>query len=135
MKTNRATDLIYSQKDVDRLIIAFEVRIRALEEQKDAYIVVLEARITELEKSLNAPLKTSKNSSSRPSSDYKPNKFDGHNIQKKKRTGHAKGGRNLQETPSQTFEMKLTNCPDCGGSLEEEDQHLHAAYDKVDLYV
>lgn len=133
MKTNRATDLIYSQKDVDRLIVGFEARIRALEEQKDAYIAVLEARITELEKSLNAPLKTSKNSSSRPSSDYKPNKSDGHDIQKKKRTGHGKGGRNLHETPAQTFEMKLTNCPDCGGSLEEEDQHLHAAYDKVDL--
>ena len=69
MKTNRDTDLIFSQKDVDRLIAGFEARIRALEEQRDAHIAMLEARITELEKALKAPVKTSKNSSSRPSSD------------------------------------------------------------------
>lgn len=137
MKRSKDTDLIFSRQDVDRLIAGYEARLRALEEQiakRDAYIATLEARIVELEKALKVPTKTSKNSSSRPSSDYKSNKSDGHDSQKKKRkNGHDKGGRGLYDIPNQVFEMKLTTCPDCGGSLEEDAQALHTAYDKVEL--
>ena len=137
MKAIKDTDLIFSKKDVDRLIARYEARLQALEEQltkRDAYIAVLESRIVELEKALKTPLKTSKNSSSRPSSDYKSNKRDGKDSQKKKRrTGHGKGGRGLHDNPTQVFEIKLTTCPGCGGSLADNDQALHMTYDKVEL--
>jgi len=151
MKAIKDTDLIFSKQDVDRIVASYEKRLSFLEKQvkrleavltqrdaeiakKDAYISVLESRIVELEKALKAPVKTSKNSSSRPSSDYKSNKLDGEDPQKKKRkTGHSQGGRNLHNNPNQIFEMKLTTCPDCGGSLEEDAQTLHTSYDKVEL--
>lgn len=136
MKKSKTADLIFSKKDVDRLIAGYEARLRALEEQiaqKDAYIAVLEARILALESALKTPPKTSKNSSSRPSSDYKSNKPDGQNSQKIRRKGHGKGGRHLHDVPNQIFKMKLTTCPDCGGSLEEDAQALHTTYDKIEL--
>jgi transposase len=130
MKRSKDTDLIFSRQDVDRLIAGLEEQIA----KRDAYIATLEARIVELEKALKVPTKTSKNSSSRPSSDYKSNKLDGHDSQKKKRrNGHGKGGRGLHDTPNQVFEMTLTTCPDCGESLEEDAQTLHTTYDKVEL--
>ena len=130
MKRSKDTDLIFSRQDVDRLIVGLEEQIA----KRDAYIATLEARIVELEKALKVPTKTSKNSSSRPSSDYKSNKSDEHDSQKKKRrNGHGKGGRGLHDTPNQVFEMKLTTCPDCMGSLEEDTQALHTTYDRVEL--
>jgi len=58
------TELIFNRKDVDDLVRGLKAQIAALE-----------ARIVELEAALSAPRKASRNSGSRPSSDYKPNKL------------------------------------------------------------
>ena len=157
MKTNKGQSLILSRKRQDYHFSDYQERLCALENQtvlllkqvddlkaiialkdaqiaeKDSRIAVLEAKVIELETTFNAPKKTSRNSSSRPSSDYKSNKPDDKDAPKKKRKGHGKGGRPLHPNQSQTFEMKLTQCPNCGGSLDEESQQLYAAYDKIEL--
>ena len=142
-KQSQETALIFSKKDVDSLLSEYRRRLSSLEDQvvtltkqlalKDVQIAVLQARVIELEAALSAPKKTSKNSSSRSSSDYKPNKPDDDNAPKQLRTGHGKGGRTLHPNPGQTLNLKPTKCLDCGRSLEEEDQQLHASYDKIEL--
>lgn len=136
MKENQSTELIFSKgetEEAQRLkdeLAKKDAHILALE----AHVTALEARICELEALLTAPKKTSRNSSSRPSSDHKPNKPDSQDNQhKQRRNGHGKGGRGLDPNPTQIFEMKLTVCPNCGGSLGEDAQALHTAYDKVEL--
>jgi len=116
MKTNKGQNLILSRKKQDYHFADYQERLCVLENQialllnqvddlkviialkdaqiaeKDSRIAVLEARVIELEAALNAPKKMSRNSSSRPLSDYKSNKPDDKNAPKKKRKGHSKGG-------------------------------------------
>ena len=122
MKKNKDTDLLFTRQDVEKLLAG-----------KDAQIAAFEARIIELEALLKVPKKTSQNSSSRPSNDHKSNKSDDETSSKEKRKGHGKGGRGLHPDPDQTFEMRLTTCPNCGGNLEGEEQQIHAVYDKIEL--
>ena len=157
MKINKGQHSILSRKRQDDQFADYQERLFLLENQiglllnqvdslkaiivlkdaqlaeKDSRIAALEARVIELETALNAPKKTSRNSSSRSSSDYKSNKSDDKNAPKKRRKGHGLGGRPLHPNQTQTFEMKLTKCPNCGGSLDEENQKLHMTYDKIEL--
>lgn len=139
-KRSQQTALISSQNkllsEYREYVSLLKAQIVALTEQvalQNKEIEALKAEVIELKAALSAPKKTSKNSSSRPSSDNKPNKPDENNAPKQPRTGHGKGGRTLHPNPSQTLNLKPTICLDCGKSLEDADQQLHASYDKIEL--
>lgn len=76
-------------------------------------------RVHELEKSEKKPKKTSKNSSSRPSSDRKASRPKVKSLKKKgAKPGHVGQGRKRSE-PDVTIECKLEACTDCGKDLRE----------------
>lgn len=80
------------------------------------------ARVHELEKQANKPKKTSKNSSSRPSSDRKAGAKKVKSLTKKgPKVGHPGKSRERSEADV-TIECKLDTCSGCGTDLREMDQ-------------
>src|SRR5690242_4750386 len=108
---------------------------RLNEAEKDALILALWTRVAELEARLDAPPKTPGNSSLPPSR--------GHKADRPEKTrqpgprpgglGREGGGRSLAEEPDQRVTAKAAVCAHCRAALGEDDQRLHARYDKIEL--
>ena len=104
-----------SQSDLVELVLKQHVtflKVQATNQQ-------LVERVHELEKALNRPKKTSKNSSSRPSSDRKgkqkssvPGKKSGPKV------GHS-GQSRARSKADVSIECKVETCLDCGSDLSE----------------
>src|SRR3954467_9646925 len=108
---------------------------RLTEAEKDALILALWARVAELEARLNAPPKTPDNSSLPPSKGRKADRPEKARPPGPRRgsLGREGGGRSLAEEPDQRVIAKAAACAHCRAALGEDDQRLHARYDKVDL--
>jgi transposase len=110
--------------------------------EKDALILALwqrleaaERRIAELEAKESNPAKTPDNSSVPPSKGQKPNQ-----PEKTRRIGPREaslgrkgGGRKLACDPDEAVTAKAVICMHCQAGLAEDDQVLHARYDRIDL--
>src|SRR3954466_14563406 len=115
---------------------------RLTEAEKDTLILArwaqvqaLTARVAELEARLNEPTRTPGNSSLPPSRGHKANRPEKARPPGPRRgsLGRAGGGRPLAEEPDQFVIAKAAACAHCRAALGEDDQRLHARYDKVDL--
>jgi transposase len=108
---------------------------RLSEAGKDALILALWARVAELEARLNAPPKTPGNSSLPPSKGRKADRPEKARPPGPRRgsLGREGGGRPLAEEPDQRVIAKAAACAHCRAALGEDDQRLHARYDKVEL--
>ena len=110
-------------------------------EQQEQRIKEQERRIAELEARLNEPPKNSGNSSVPPSKGFKANKNKGDSKDgKTERTcpragslGRKGTNRPLAENPDKIVRVMAKGCGQCHGALNEADQTLHHAYDKVDI--
>ncbi|MEG5019694.1 MULTISPECIES: IS66 family transposase [unclassified Microcoleus] len=113
-------------------------------EAKEALIVELWEKIQKLTAALAttdqpklgpSPKKTSKNSSTPPSTGFKPNikpsKIEG--IKRQKSLGRVGGGRELHPHPDQTIIAQLKNCPQCGEKVTGAAQKLQSVYEKIEL--
>jgi transposase len=119
-----------------RLIKQLDEQERRINEQAGR-IEEQAKRITELEARLNEPPKNSGNSSVPPSKGFKANK---NKEGKMERTGLRAGSvgrkganRPLAENPDKIVRVMAKNCRQCHGALNEAEQTLHHAYDKVDI--
>jgi Family of unknown function (DUF6444) len=108
-------------------------------EDMKSLILTLLARVAELEAQLGKPPKNSSNSSVPPSKEFKANASKGKGD-KPKRKGPRRGSlgrkgqnRPLAENPHQIVRVMAKQCEQCSGPLNEADQTLHHAYDKVDI--
>jgi transposase len=108
---------------------------RLTEAEKDALVLALWTRVAELEARLDAPPKTPGNSSLPPSRGRKADR-----PAKAKppgprpgSLGREGGGRSLAEEPDQRVMAKAAVCAHCRAPLGEDDQRLHARYDKIEL--
>jgi transposase len=108
-------------------------------EDMKSLILTLLARVAELEAQLGKPAKNSSNSSVPPSKEFKANASKGKGD-KPKRKGPRRGSlgrkgqnRPLAENPHQIVRVMAKQCEQCSGPLNEADQTLHHAYDKVDI--
>lgn len=92
----------------------------------------LAIRIKELEALVGKPRKTSKNSSSPPSSDglFRRNKPQ---RSAKKRPPRIGSGRKLTENPDRTKRVTACVCGHCGADLSGLLQRVRARYDHIDL--
>src|SRR3954464_10756911 len=115
---------------------------RLTEAEKDTLILALwaqvqtlTARVAHLETRLNEPTKTPGNSSLPPSKGHKANRPERTRPPGPRRgsLGREGGGRSLAEEPDQRVIAKATACAHCRGALGEDDQRLHARYDRIDL--
>ncbi len=108
---------------------------RLTEAEKDALILALWARVAELETRLDAPPKTPGNSSLPPSRGHKADRPAKAKPPGPRRgsLGREGGGRSLAEEPDQRVIAKAAVCAHCRAALGEDDQRLHARYDKIDL--
>jgi transposase len=102
-------------------------------------ILTLLTRVAELEAQLGKPPKNSSNSSVPPSKDFKANASKGKGDKPKpkgpRRGSLGRKGQNrpLAENPHQIVRVMAKQCEQCGGPLNEADETLHHAYDKVDI--
>lgn len=119
-----------------RLIKQLDEQERRINEQAGR-IEEQAKRIAELESRLNEPPKNSGNSSVPPSQGFKANK---NKESKMERIGRRAGSvgrkgvaRPLAENPDKIVRVMAKSCCRCRGSLNEADQTLHHAYDKVDI--
>ena len=103
-------------------------------EEKDTLILELLRRISELEKKLNKPKKSSNNSSTPSSKDFKKNK-EGlkQSGPRKKSLGHKGSYRELHPHPDETLSFKLDNCPGCGCTYGEDSHLLYSEYDRIEI--
>lgn len=126
-----------SREDLKALICTLVQQV----EQQEQRIKEQERRITELEARLNEPPKNSGNSSVPPSKGFKANKHKGDGKDgKTERTcpragslGRTGTNRPLAENPDKIVGVMAKGCGQCHGALNEADQTLHHAYDKVDI--
>jgi transposase len=102
----------------------------ALIEAQIGQIVVLAARIAELEARLAAPPKTPDNSSLPPSKGQKPNRPERPKPPRRGRPGVARA---LAEHPDRIIEATLATCPHCDHALGAADITGVHAYDHIDL--
>src|SRR3954451_5489243 len=105
------------------------------EAEKDALIRALWARVAELEARLDAPPKTPGNSSLPPSKGHEANRPErtGRTGPRRGSLGRAGGGRPLAEEPDQFGVAQAAACAHCRAPRGEDDQRLHARYDKFEL--
>jgi transposase len=108
---------------------------RLTEAEKDALILTLWGRVAELEARLNAPPTTPGNSGLPPSKGRKADRPEKARPPGPRRgsLGREGGGRSLAEEPDQRVIAKAAACAHCRAALGEDDQVLHARYDKVEL--
>ena len=102
----------------------------ALIEAQTGQIVVLAARIADLEARLAAPPKTPDNSSLPPSKGQKPNRPERPKPPRRGRPGVARA---LAEYPDRIIEATLATCPHCDRALGAADITGVHAYDHIDL--
>lgn len=103
--------------------------------EKDALIMALWARVAELEARLKEPARTPSNSSLPASQGHKANRPEKAKPPGPRQgsLGRQGGGRPLAEEPDQRVIAKAAACAHCRAALGEDDQWLHARYDKIDL--
>jgi transposase len=108
-------------------------------EDMKSLILSLYTRVAELEAQLGKPPKNSSNSSVPPSKDFKANAGT-RKGDKPKRKGPRRGSlgrkgqnRPLAENPDEIMRVMAKQCEQCSRPLNEADQTLHHAYDKVDI--
>lgn len=105
-------------------------------EEKDALIMELWQKNKELEAKLaelqNPVKKTSKNSSTPPSQDQKPNVSQNSKSSKPAEL-HQKGGRKLSINPTELIIAHAQCCPHCQEPVSQAEQYLVRHYDKIDL--
>lgn len=90
---------------------------------KDAHDQLVE-RVQELEQGAKQPMKTSKNSSSRPSSDRKASQPKIKSLRKKGAKPGHKGKSRKRSEPDVSIECKLDACPECGSDLQKADHYV-----------
>jgi transposase len=127
-----------SPEEKDALILELwneNVRLSREVELLRGRIAELEHRLGELEAKLNRPPKDSSNSSQPPSKDEKENKPAPQSARGVRRAslGRKGGGRQLHPNPDQQIHARAKTCPHCGYEVLEEEQHLHAVYDKIEI--
>lgn len=130
------TTLSHAQKDALILELWDEnVRLRREVELLRGRIAKLERRLLELEAKLNRPPKDSSNSSLPPAKDQKENKPAPQSSKgvRKASLGRKGGGRPLHPNPDQQIHARAKTCPHCGYEVSQEEQHLHAVYDKIEI--
>ncbi len=100
-----------------------------------AQVQFLGARVAELEARLAEPPKTPDNSFVAPSKGQKPNAPDRPQLQGQRQGGLGRkgGGRALCANPDETVTARAARCRHCCAALAEEDQTLHARYDKIEI--
>ncbi|NET69445.1 MAG: IS66 family transposase [Moorea sp. SIO1G6] len=104
-----------SRSDLVELILQMDEAFQSLLESHHKVL----GRVQELEEAEKKPKKTSKNSSSRPSSDRKASRPKVKTLNKKgAKPGHVGKSRTRSE-PDVTIECKLEACTDCGTDLRE----------------
>lgn len=105
-------------------------------DDKDALIIELWQEIQNLRRQIagqkKVTKKTEKNSSIPPSKGFKDN-IKPSEIEKKKRAGHKKGGRELDNEPNQIIIAQAKVCPNCHQQVETETQELQAVYEKIEV--
>jgi len=94
----------------------------------------LEQSLLQLQAKVSKPVKNSSNSSLPPSTDQKENKTGTKSAGPRKGSlGREGGGRPLSPNPDQQIHARARTCPHCGHDVSEEEQHLHAVYDKIEI--
>jgi len=94
----------------------------------------LEQSLSHLQAKVNQPAKDSSNSSRPPSTDQKENKTSPKpGGPRKASVGREGGERPLHPNPNQQIHARAKTCPHCGHEVREEDRHLHAVYDKIEI--
>jgi transposase len=113
-----------TETEKDALILALWVQVQTLT-----------ARVAALEARLSQPAKTPGNSSLPPSKGHKANRPEQARPPGPRpgSLGRQGGGRPLAEEPDQRVIAKAAACAHCRAALGEDDQVLHARYDKVEL--
>ena len=113
-----------TEAEKDALILALWVQVQTL----TAQVAALEARLSQ-------PAKTPGNSSLPPSKGHKANRPEQARPPGPRQgsLGRQGGGRPLAEEPDQRVIAKAAACAHCRAALGEDDQVLHARYDKVEL--
>jgi transposase len=113
-----------TESEKDALILALWVQVQTLT-----------ARVAALEARLSQPAKTPGNSSLPPSKGHKANRPEQARPPGPRQgsLGRQGGGRPLAEEPDQRVIAKAAACAHCRAALGEDDQVLHARYDKVEL--
>lgn len=98
-------------------------------------VEALTAEVAALKAKLSEPAKTSETSSLPPSQDHKANRPDTAKRPGPRRgsLGRKGGGRALAQDPDQFVIAKAAACVHCRGRLSDDDQRLHARYDKIYL--
>lgn len=82
----------------------------------------LQERLDQLEKKVNRPQKTSKNSSAPPSAGRKANRRRSSNRRKQGAAKGHKGTSRRRAEPDVVIESRVEACPDCGANLTDVDQ-------------
>ena len=118
---NRLPSTPLSEADKDAIIL-----------EQAALIEQLAGRIKALEALVGKPRKTSKNSSSAPSSD---GPFQGNKPKRppKKRPARIGSGRKLTQKPDRTERVLASVCGQCGADVSDLRQSVRARYDHIDL--
>jgi transposase len=98
-----------------------------------AMIEQLTRRVAELEARLGLPPKTPDNSSVPPSQARKTSAAPPATKRRRRRKGRSGAHRAMALNPTQTFEMKASNCPHCRADVSGARQWLCEAYDHVEL--
>lgn len=98
-----------------------------------AVIEQLTRRVAELEARLGHPPKTPDNSSVPPSQARKASAAPPATKRRRRRKGRPGAHRTLAANPTQTFEMKASNCSHCQADVSGARQWLCEAYDHVEL--
>lgn len=95
----------------------------------------LEQSLSQLQAKVSEPAKDSSNSSRPPSSDQKGNKPATESAKgtRKGSLGRKGGGRPLHPNPDQQIHARAKTCPHCGCDVSQEEQHLHAVYDNIEI--
>ena len=108
-----------------------DAKDRIISEQA-AMISQLARRISELEKLVGKPKKTSKNSSKPPSSDG-PGKANKPKRAQKKRAPRIGKARALTENPDKILQFHACLCGHCGADVSGRRQSVRMGYDHIDV--
>ena len=127
--SERPNIALMTESQKDTLIMALWQELEQLKQENAQY----KARL--LESQPNQPKKNSRNSSVPPSRDQKANKSapDQTRQRRKASFGRKGGGRGLHPKPDQHVVSLAKVCPHCEAALEQEEQHLKARYDKIEI--
>ncbi len=116
----------------DELVVKV-VELAAENSELTQQIEQLKARIEELERVVNKPPRTPRNSSVLPSRAEKENKKGGGGKKRRKRGFGS--WRELCENPDKVFDVHVDSCPHCQSDLSTEQQGLHCVGEKIEVKI